>query len=359
MLGEIGGAQAQLLSAAGLSVWARVEDLEPADVDRAVGEERSWARAWCMRRTLHLLPSSELAMFVRGSARRAEKEIRWAHNAGIPKPALDRTIRALFDSLDHPRSRAELTEQLGRRLRVATRAVAGGGGWGNRSPRPWIPVGGVHLPTEYLLHLAGARGVLCSGPGRGSEATYVRADAWVPGWRDLPQAEAEDRLLRRYVHAYGPAAPADFMAWTRMRLRDAREIWDRNAEAFAPVQVGLQPSWVLREDLPDLLRSGDPPGPARLLPFFDAFLLGHLGREHLLPAAELRRVYRPQGWVAPTILVDGVVRGVWEHAVTGGQLRVRLRPFQRLERSTTTELRAEAHELGRFLGAERVTVTPA
>ena len=353
----MGGAQAQLLSAAAVSVWARVEDLEIGDVDRAVEEERSWARAWCMRRTLHLLPSSELAMFVRGSARRAEKEIRWAHNAGIPSTALDRAIRALFDSLDRPRSRAELTEELGRRLRVASRAVAGGGGWGNRRSRPWLPIGGVHLPTEYLLHLAGARGVLCSGPGRGSEATYVRAADWVPGWQDLPQPDAEDRLLRRYLHAYGPATPADFMAWTRMRLRDAGEIWERAGDALAPVDVGREHAWVLQEDLDELVRTETAPGPARLLPFFDAFLLGHLGRSHLLPATHLGRVYRPQGWVAPTILVDGIVRGVWEHTVDARRLRVRIRPFQRLARSEVAELRSEASALGRFLDVQSVTVT--
>jgi hypothetical protein len=51
-----------------------------------------------------------------------------------------------------------------------------------------------------------------------------------------------------------------------------------------------------------------------LLPLFDAYVLG-LGRdlEPLLPKSYQRRVFRPQGWVSAVVLVDGVIRGVWEY----------------------------------------------
>jgi hypothetical protein len=36
------------------------------------------------------------------------------------------------------------------------------------------------------------------------------------------------------------------------------------------------------------------------------------------------KVYRPQGWIAPVLLVDGRVAAVWEHAREGNLLRVKV-----------------------------------
>jgi hypothetical protein len=88
----------------------------------------------------------------------------------------------------------------------------------------------------------------------------------------------------------------------------------------------------------------------RLLPHFDSFLLGHRTRQHLVGPRDHIRVYRPQGWVAPVILVDGRVAGVWAHAREGGRLRIRVTGFGVLSRRVVAGIRGEADDLGRFLG---------
>ncbi len=60
------GLHAQVLSAAELCVWARVEGLRPGDVRRALWEERTLVKTWAMRGTLHLLPAAELPMWYDG-----------------------------------------------------------------------------------------------------------------------------------------------------------------------------------------------------------------------------------------------------------------------------------------------------
>src|SRR5579864_4909954 len=93
VLGAMGGAQAQLLSAAHLALWARVRDLRPDDVP-AAARARTLVKAWCMRRTLHLVPSEDLATFIRGCARRAEREVRWLRGRGVSERVLDKIIAA-------------------------------------------------------------------------------------------------------------------------------------------------------------------------------------------------------------------------------------------------------------------------
>ena len=61
--GRVVGLHAQVLSSAELTLAARVEDLEPDAVRRALWEERSLVKTWAMRGTLHLLPSDEFPLW--------------------------------------------------------------------------------------------------------------------------------------------------------------------------------------------------------------------------------------------------------------------------------------------------------
>src|SRR5689334_10067465 len=174
------GAQAQLLSAAQVSLWSRVRDLQISEIEAAL-DKRTLVKASCMRRTLFLVPARDLAIFVRGATGRAEKEIRWALGKGVPQRVLDAAIEAALGALDEPRTRPEIAERACRSLGVQMQKYEGGG-WGNRRALAAVPVGELNYPVVELLHLAAARGVICYGPQRGSEPTFVRADAWIPKW---------------------------------------------------------------------------------------------------------------------------------------------------------------------------------
>jgi hypothetical protein len=59
----IAGLHAQVMSSAELTLWARVEGLEPGAVQRALWSERSLVKTWAMRGTLHLLPAAEFPLW--------------------------------------------------------------------------------------------------------------------------------------------------------------------------------------------------------------------------------------------------------------------------------------------------------
>lgn len=351
---DMAGAQAQLLSAAQISLWSRVRDLRVAQVEQALAR-RTLVKAACMRRTLFLVPSDHLAVFVRGTARRAEKEIRWALSRGVPGRVLDAAIEAALAALDRPLTRPEIAERACRILGVRTRMYEGGG-WGSRRKLAAVPVGRLTYPVVELLHLVAARGVICYGPYQGNEPTFVRADAWIPQWQDIPQEQAEDLLLRIYLRAFGPATSADLAVWTGMTFAEARQIWERARPHLASVNVEGLPAEVLRKDLDQLAQARLPGTLIRLVPYFDSFLLGHKERDHLLARKHRPNVYRPQGWVAPVVLVDGRVAAVWEHARERERLRVKVTPFEPIPRRLLSGLHEEARDLGRFLGIPNVDV---
>jgi hypothetical protein len=180
---DMAGVQAQLPSAAQLSLWSRVRDLKIVDVENAL-DQRTLVKASCMRRTLFLVPSRRLTTFVRGSAQRAEKEINWARRKGVPDRILDAAIAATLNVLNQPLTRYEIAERVSRALGVQMQNIQGGG-WGSRRKVAAVSVGKLTYPVVDLLNLVAARGVVCYGPKHENQPTFVRADAWIPNWQDL------------------------------------------------------------------------------------------------------------------------------------------------------------------------------
>jgi hypothetical protein len=351
---DMAGAQAQLLPAAQISLWSRVRDLQIAHVEEALSQRRL-VKAACMRRTLFLVPAEQLSIFVRGTARRAEKEIRWARGKGVPDRVVDAAIDAALGALDQPLTRPEIAERVSRTLGVRTQAIHGGG-WGSRRKVAAVPVGVLTYPVVDLLHLAAARGVTCYGPYLDNEPTFVRADAWIPNWRDLPVEQAEGLLLRRYLRAFGPATAADFSLWTGISLTEAREIWAREEADLAPIHVEGWPAAVLREDIAELVQAKVERPLVRFLPYFDSFILGHKERAHLVDLRNRKDVFRAQGWIAPVVLVDGRASAVWDHKRQGNRLCVNVTKFGSLSRRITAALEREARDLGRFLRVPDVEI---
>jgi hypothetical protein len=64
VVGEICGLHAQLMSSAELSLWARIDGLESDAVQEVLWKHRALVKLWAMRRTLYLLPSAELGLWL-------------------------------------------------------------------------------------------------------------------------------------------------------------------------------------------------------------------------------------------------------------------------------------------------------
>jgi len=353
--GDMGGAQAQLLSAAQISLWARTRGLRMADVDNALWQDRTLVKSWCIRGTLHLIPSRDFAVFLRGSARRDARWIAWMARAKIPTDAVDRLVGAMRTALDRPRTRPEIAERISASLGVKI-AQKSGRGWGNPAKATGFRIGRTVFSLDGVIFLACIRGQACFGPVRDGEATFVRPEKWLPGWDDLPVEKAELELLQRYLRADGPATLADFNIWIGLRAADARDVWTRLEPELAAVDLDGQTGWVLRDDLPVLKEAKLDASVVRLLPSFDSFLLGQKDHRHLVERVHHARVYRPQGWLSPVVLVDGRVAAVWSSERTSRRLQIRVKPFAPLPAAVRAAVHDEAEDLRRFLDAPAISI---
>ncbi len=336
---ELAGVQAQVLSAAYLSLWARVDGLSIAQLDAALYAERTLVKTWAMRATVHLLASRELPCYTLGLGDAWRVHAQWlARSSGIAPEAIDAVVDAIGRGLARgPSTRKELAEHVRRELGAELAAVI-------------TPGGGV------MKHACGD-GVACFGPPRGQEITFVRVDEWLPvdGWMALSKDEAEEELLRRYLRAFGPATVTDFAYWTGMPLRDARPIAGRIQGELVEVTLDGKRALLLAEDV-EALERVQPSRSIRLLPNFDVYLLGHRDKSHLVDDAHYKAVYRNAGWISQTVQVDGRVAGIWTHRRSGRRLAVHVEPFEKLDQDVVASIHAEAEDLARFLGMSEADV---
>lgn len=335
--GDIGGAQAQLMSAAELQLGVRSKG-SVEDVRKALWKDRALAKTWLMRGTLHLVPSNDLPLYTAAMRSRwVWPNNTWLKWVQLTEPELVGLIKDIGDTLDQPMTREELIAKVGRRSSEHIRTVLKSG---------W----------STLLKPVARAGRLCFGPNRGQSVTFVRPDVWLDSWRDLDPDAALVEVARRYLRAYGPATKDDFGRWFGSWTGVGKAAWAGLADELVSVSIEGQRADVLAADLKQL-KGLARESSVRLLPTFDPYLMGHNSRDHLFEPAYRARVSRTAGWISAVVLVDGRVTGTWTHTVAKQTLRIAVEPFQKLPPKVRTEIRARADELASTLGAAEVDIT--
>lgn len=346
VVGDACGIQAQVMSAAEFALGARVEDLTPQFVRDELWQRRSLVKTYGPRGTPHLLPASELPMWMAAMRAIPNHQGRMWHTvAGLNRTQVDRLVAATRDALDGRHlTREELASEVSARV----------GSWADERLRStW---GGTLSP-------AAVSGALCFGPSRGPNVTFVRADQWIGGWRDEDPHAALLQVLRRFLSAYGPARPQEFARWWVTKPSTAAPLFDELGDELAPVDVEGQRAWMLSGD------AGQPMEEARdvvnLVPQYDSFVLGSRPREQLMSGEVHRRIrsYRRgrfEGAVAlSTLLVDGLVSGIWERRVLPRRVEVAVEPIIALTPTQRRHLDLEVARVGEFFGREApLTIGP-
>lgn len=88
----------------------------------------------------------------------------------------------------------------------------------------------------------------------------------------------------------------------------------------------------------------------RLIPAFDQYVIGASRHaEHLLTGGSRSQIYRPQGWVSPVLLVNGLMQGVWRYEIKGSRVEVAIEPFVKAPAWVRSGAEAEAERLAAFL----------
>jgi hypothetical protein len=309
-LERLAGIQNQYAPNAYIRLWSCLEGFRREDLTRAL-TRRTVVQASLQRATIHVVSKRDYWPFA-VAIRAAQRE--WWLRVRRPRPdarELEEAAAAIDVLLARgPRGHEELAELAGR-------------GWGMVGP--WLEL--VRVPPSGTWERRRAH-------------LFQTAERWV-GPEDVSVDDALDHLVRRYLGAFGPAAPADVAQWAGLGVRDLVPALGRLELRRFRDEQGRELLDLPRAPLPD----PDTPAPVRFLPTWDALLLVHARRAGVLPEEYRPLVFSTKNPPSvPTFLVDGAVAGTWRCE----RGRIELSPFRRLDPATLRELREECERLAAF-----------
>ncbi len=327
------------MCSAALTAWARVENFKRDAVERALWRDRTLVKTWAMRCTLHLLPAKELPLWhaALGTSRRFLKPVLWKKYYGITME-LDRVTEVIGAAL---KGRLMTREELAREVARLTGSLELGT---KLAARSW---GTMLRPAAFTARL-------CFGPSVGQKVRFTRPDTWLARGRQRlgPAVDSQAALAditRRFLAAYCPTTYHDLARWWNGGgVSTARQWITLLSDEVCHVEVEGMQAWMLARDAREL-RELQPIRSVRLLPGFDQFVIGASWHAwHLLPGDLQMRVYRPQGWLSPVLLVNGRMMGTWRHDIKGRRVMVEVEPFIEVPQWVRRAAGQEAERLGGF-----------
>ena len=328
-----------------LSIQARSDGLAPADVERALYDERSLVRMLAMRRTLWAVPRELVpvvfAAATKGVAATQRKRLEgFIRDSGVstrPNAWLTRAGNAAFAAVA-ARGEAMTREVVADVPLLATKLRFGAGRWVTEQS-----AGARVLPQLAM------EGRLVRGRPRGSwispQFRWVTTEDWLGGpIEELDVAAAQAELLRRWLAAFAPATDTDIRWWTGWTARETRA-----ALAAVPhVEVDLDGAtgYVLAGDL-------EPTPPAEptaaLLPTLDPTTMGWKERDWYL-GEHAGILFDSNGNAGPTVWWDGRVVGGWSQRRSG---EIVYRLLEDVGADAVAAVEREAARIGAWLGDVR------
>ena len=334
-----------------LSLFARIDGLTVADVERALHDDRTLVKQLAMRRTLFVFPRDLLpAAWGSAAARVAESEwkrvVKDVVASGLTKDGdawLERACTAVLarlaaepgdSGLPAQQLREEVPEMAG------TVSISPGTKWGGD-----VPIG------PRVLTQLGCRAEIVRGRNAGHWRVSRPAWTLMPRWlgeepAPLDADEGYAELTRRWLATFGPATTADLQWWLGSTVTAAR----RALGDVGAVEVSLDggaTGWVLADDVDEV----DPVEPwAALLPVLDPTVMGWKERAFFL-GEHGPQLFDRNGNAGTTAWWNGRLVGGWSQDEGG---RVVVAPLEDLSPEATAALDAEAGRLTAWLDGVRV-----
>jgi hypothetical protein len=318
---RLGGLQAQAPFPPYFGLRARLAGFRPEQLSRLI-EEREVVRIVLMRGTVHLVTAADALAW------------RPLVQVIMDRDLLANTLHAAgLGGLDFGEVAAEARALLATRTHTGKElGVALAERWTDREPASLTHAARGLLPLVQVP----PRGIW----GKAGQPAYATAEDWLG--RPLDTEPSPERLVERYLAAFGPASVRDAQTWAG--VTKLGEVFGR-----MPLRTFRSESGVELFDLPDAPRPDpDTPAPARLLGPFDQLILSYADRSRVITDEHRKRVITQNGLVKGTLLVDGQITGWWEIQRKRDVATVRLTPFGALGKRDITALEREGADLLAF-----------
>lgn len=199
----------------------------------------------------------------------------------------------------------------------------------------------------YIVMHAELEALVCSGPRRGRQFTYVLLDERVPPTPPRSRDDALAEIARRYATSRGPVQAIDLAWWSGLTVTDSRRALELAGDELEVLESGRRRFWAARDaDVTDPVAFERPL--VRLLPIYDEYFIGLRDRSDFGDAARLGRDDDALG--ANIVVLDGTIVGGWRRTTARAEVAIAVELLVRFDAAERRALETAAADFGRFVG---------
>lgn len=197
----------------------------------------------------------------------------------------------------------------------------------------------------HMLHRAALEKLICFGPLKEKQQTFVLFDNHVKTSSEKSRGEALNELAKRYFQSHGPATLNDFTWWSGLTKTDARKGLESIKTLLQNETIDGEAYYFssFEEKSPDANET------TFLLPAFDEYVIAYRDRKAMLTGKNSRQVISTNGIFYPVIVYRGEVIGTWRRTIKKNQVIVELKPFEKLTKLQASGITQTAESFAGFV----------
>ena len=164
--------------------------------------------------------------------------------------------------------------------------------------------------VSFLLRPCSFSSLVVFGERQGISPTFTSYASWI-GHAPVSIPGADQALVRKFLHCYGPATVDSFMNWLGCSPKQAYRLWSTLTDEIEPVQVRGKTCYILSEDKDSLLSAKCDDEKLMLLGAHDPYL-DLKDREMILEDKSLQTKVWQYVANPGAVLKGGRVIGTWK-----------------------------------------------
>jgi hypothetical protein len=326
LVGWMGAMQAQDYEMVKWAIGMRLPGATVNTIERAI-EDGDIIRTHLLRPTWHFVAADDLRWMLELTAPHIKSSMQSRHKQlGLTDKIIAKSNRIIRDCFSNgqPLTRKELVKELEN------------AGFRNEDNR-----------AAHLFLRAELDGIIGSGPSQKKHHTYILIDERFRQMTTFSREEALGKLARTYFSSHGPATIEDFIWWSGLPVKDARDALEIIRKEFISETIGSQ-TFLLSENLSFKKEKST----VFLNPAYDEFLISYKDRSASIKETNQRKAISNNGIFRPVILVNGEVAGIWKRTVQPSKVIIETTFFKKPDHNIKEQTQEAARQFAVFLGKE-------
>jgi len=282
----MGAMQAQDFGMAKWAIGLRLPGSKDKEIEEAFNQGRI-LRTHLLRPTWHFVTPADIKWLLQLTAPKILARNKYYLNkSGLDKTILKRTNDFLAKELEggHFKTRTQLQQTLAKKK---------------------IKADGMRL--AYIMMQAELDGIICSGPRIGNQFSYALLDERAPTMERFNANEAVGKLMNRFFESRGPATLHDFVYWSNLSMKEAKEGFELLDKRFITEQINGHEHFFIPSDQNSkkIIQN------SFLMPDYDEYGMSYKDKSFMLDKKSANDQGKGTARLPHLIIMNGVVAGTW------------------------------------------------